>query len=112
MSLGRPLTPEEEFEVQQWQNGRELQQLVQQPGWEIIVNMLKAYSDGAAERLLGTDPGDVDEVRAAHAAAFAAYRIFNLFKQDVERAIEASKTVPDIVRFGAKKFSEVPPESL
>lgn len=111
-SRGRALTEEEEYEIQQWQNGRDLSQITHLPGWEVVLSMLKSYSDDATEKLLTTDPGNVDEVRAAHATAYAARRIVILFQEDALRAVEASRKTPGIVSSEVRKFSEVPPESL
>lgn len=110
--LGKELSEEEQFQIDQWQNGQSLADMIQHPGWEVIVNMLKSYRDEALFRLAATDPGNIDEVRTNHAVFYSAERILNNFQQDVNRAIEASKTTPFIVKDGVKRFSSAPPESL
>jgi hypothetical protein len=109
--LAAELTPEEQYEIDQWHNGRELEHLTQQPGWEIVRNMIKAYADSATKELFKLLPGD-PAVPQAHAAAKMADDIRHFFDSDVQNAINAGHTVPEVLRRAHANTSGLPPEAL
>lgn len=109
--MGAALTEEEQYEVEQWTNGKELEHMTTLPGWEIIRNMLKAYADSATEALFKLLPGD-PAVPQAHAAAKMADDIKHFFDSDVQRAIDAGHTVPVFLRKAFVNSSGLPPEAL
>jgi hypothetical protein len=109
---GRGLNDEEQYEIDQWQKGRELAHVVNSPGWDVVLEILGSYATKEAERLLRVDPANREEVLAAHAVAFAAKRIYTIFVEDAQNLIAASSSVPDVVKEGLRHTSPVPPESL
>jgi hypothetical protein len=112
MVAKEPLSDDEQLEVNLWNKGRALGFVVNTQGWEVIREMLRSYVGQEVDRLLGTDPGDFEAVRSAHAVAFAAQRIYTIFIEDVKRAIDASRVTPKIVKDNLSKISPVPPESI
>lgn len=107
---GKPLEEEERAEVELWQKGRALSHQVNAPGWDVVLEILQNYVTQNINQILNTDPGNKDEVLATHAVAFAASRIYRLFREDVANAIEASKRTPECLKEGLRKVSPVPPE--
>ena len=108
---GKPLTEEQEVEVALWNKGRDLAFVVNSAGWDVVREMLQSYVTNEIDRLLSTDPASRDEVLAAHAVAFSANRIFTIFTEDVQRAVNASVKTPQIVKEQLSKLSPIPPES-
>lgn len=107
--IGASLTEDEQIEIEQWTNGKELEHLASLPGWQIIRNMLASYANDATASLLKLAPGD-PAVPTAHAAWKTAQDIRDFFDMDVRRAIEAGREVPDVVR--KRNSSGLPPEAL
>lgn len=101
---GHALEQADYDDIEQWQRGQELRQVVTTPAWEIILNSLQAYSDKAAEALLQLAPGD-ERVMYAHAAASAAAQINTNFRLDVQSAIDAASQVPEVLKRGLNDFS-------
>lgn len=83
-------------EIELFETGRELRNVVNTPAWEIILNSMRRYADRAVEDLLNLLPGD-PAVTTAHAAASALVQQHIYFKQDVERAVEASYKTPEVL---------------
>lgn len=110
--VGNPLTDEQQEEIDLWNKGRSLGFVVNSQGWDVIREMMGSYVAKEVDRLLSIDPGSRDEVIAAHAVAFAARRIFTVFVEDVQRAVNAARSTPPIVKERLSKISPVPPESL
>lgn len=81
-------------EIELFETGRELRNVVNTPAWEIILNSMRRYADKAVEDLLNLLPGD-PAVTTAHAAASALVQQHIYFKQDVERAVQASYKTPE-----------------
>lgn len=109
---GKELTPEERDEIVLWEKGRSLAHQVNAPGWDVVLEMLQSYATNEIETLARTDPSNRDAVLAAHAIFYAANGIFVRFKEDVFRAIEASRKTPESLKQGFRGVSPVPPESL
>lgn len=107
----RPLNDEEKYSVDQWYKGRALAQIAITDGWQIAIDMLKSYAADMAEACMNTDPADKENILANHAMAHAAGKIYTLFQQDVNKAIEASRTTPDVVKEGFKRGSPAPAEA-
>lgn len=107
--LGASLTEDQQYEVEQWQNGRELAHLSTQAGWPIIVNMLQSYADKATQDLLRMAPGD-PVVPQAHAAAAALTAVCTTFLYDVQQAIHCGQEIPDVVR--SIRTAGIPPEAV
>lgn len=107
----KQLSDEERDDVERWRKGRALAFVVNTDGWDVIREMLQSYATREFDRLLSIDPGNKDEVMAAHAVAFAANRIYSCFIQDVQTCIETTRA-PQIIRESISKISPVPPESL
>jgi len=95
--LDRKLQPEEEYQIEQWEKGKALQEMQHFLGWEVILEMLQSYALKALTELTQIDPSDEREVRAQQAVAFAANRIFKNFRDDVAKAIEAAKSPPPVI---------------
>ena len=92
-----PLTEEERQAVQQFYNGRALQQIVIMPGWQVLLSTLAAKKDLATEELKKVLPGD-PRVVAAHAAWHAAISVLEDIEYEVNAAIEYSKIPPEVLR--------------
>lgn len=110
--VGAPLTSDQQEEIDLWNKGRSLGFVVNSQGWDVIREMMSGYVTKEVDRLLSVDPGNRDEVLAAHAVAFAASRIFTVFVEDVQRAVNAARSTPPIVKERLARISPVPPESL
>lgn len=111
MVSGKPLTDEERQEVELWELGRIWGQVYGTQLWDTIVDTLSNYVEDAKNRVAGTDPRDRDEVCAEQAILYASNRLRNIFIEDVTRAIEATKTIPDVVKRGLRAIKPGPPES-
>jgi len=109
---GRELDDEEVGEVEEWNKGRQLAQLVVMPGWSVVLEMLASYAAHALRKLSITDPANFEEVRAEHAVAFAAMGLYNRFIEDVGSAVEKSRKTPPVVKDGLRRASPAPPESM
>jgi len=92
-----PLTEEERTSIQQFYNGRALQQLVIMPGWEVLLSAFESHKLNATQELLDINPGDKDLVLAAHATAYAVNKTLDNLKYEVLSAIESSKQPPEIL---------------
>jgi hypothetical protein len=103
-----PLDSNEVLEIQMWQDGKALSQLVAFPGWEVIISMLQGYAEAEVQRCMKTDPKNKEEVAASHAVAFALNGVFLRFLEDVNNRIEASKTTPDVIKQQIRKPADVP----
>jgi hypothetical protein len=109
---GAELDPEEYSEIDEWNKGRALTQMVVLPGWQVILEMLASYAADSSRRLNATDPKNRDEVLAEHAVTFAATRIYHNFVNDVASAIEKARATPTVIKDGLRKVSPAPPESM
>ena len=107
--LGRALTDEERFEITMWDRGRTLAQVINTEAWEILLDTIKSYVDGATEALLRLSPGDAN-VKEAHAVAFALSDFYQKFQQDVNQAVTTSTVTPAVLKAAVR--SPVPLESL
>jgi hypothetical protein len=95
--LERPIDTEEEYCIEQWEKGKALQEIQSFFGWEVVLEMLQSYVLKALKDLAETDPSQEQDVRAQQAVAFAANRLYKNFRADVERAINAAKSPPQVV---------------
>lgn len=107
--LNRPLTEEEQAEIDLWNKGKALAQVVNFPGWEVAMATLESFAQDTSETVLDMTPGD-PAVPTAHAAAYAARQIAFKFKQSIQNAIDASHQTPSAM-IEAFQNSEVPVES-
>lgn len=110
-SLGQELSPEDKHEVEMWERGRTLAQVINTEAYTILVDTLKAYADEATSSLLKIPPGD-EHVPEAHAAAYALNDLFVKFQEDVRNAVNSSMTTPAVLKRAARMMSPVPPESM
>lgn len=110
-SIGRSLTDEEKYEVELWDRGRTLAQVVNTEAYTILVDTLKSYADRATYDLLKLSPGS-EHVKEAHAAAYALNELFVKFQEDINHAVVNSTTTPSVLKNSARLASPVPPESL
>lgn len=108
-SLGRTLTDEERFEVELWDKGRTLAQVIHTEAYTILIDTLKSYADRATYDLLKLSPGS-EHVKEAHAAAYALNDLAVKFPEDVNRAVNTP--TPVFLKNAARMMSPVPPESL
>ena len=83
---------EQQLEV--YEKGRALNRFVQDPNWEIIVQVLQDYRDNARDDLIALAPGDPN-VPQAHAAASATNEVFLLFQEDIKRAVDFARNPPE-----------------
>lgn len=109
--LGRELTEEEAAEVDLWEQGRELQHLVNLPGWDVALKMLASYAQHANDDLLSLAPGN-PAVPQAHAAAAALRDLYVKFIQDVQNAI--NQDTPAVMQAAVRSGGayEIPVSSL
>jgi hypothetical protein len=91
---GASLTEEQQYEIQQFHNGRSLQQLVIMPGWEVLMETFEQKKQDATEELLKVNPGDKELVLAAHAVAYAVHQTLDNLKTEVFSSIEYAKQPP------------------
>jgi hypothetical protein len=98
----QPLTDEEKHEVNLWNKGRALSQIIVTEGWEVVLEMLQSYAGDAIEQLMKIVPGDDKEVVFQHAVAYAAGKIYTNFISDANQAVEASRVTPGCVKEGLK----------
>ena len=111
--LNAQLDPEEIGSIELWEKGRYLAGIINTEGWRVVLEMLQSYATKAFDALIETDPSNIDEVRANHAVAFAAHRIYSSFKQDVASAIDTSVKTPDVVKEVLRRVkSPAPPEMI
>lgn len=103
---GASLTEEQQYEIQQFHNGRSLQQLVIMPGWEVLMDTFEQKKQDATEELLKINPGDKELVLAAHAVAYAVHKTLDNLKIEVYSAIENAKELPV---FMAEKLNSTKP---
>ncbi len=88
-----------EREVAAYEKGRQLRTIMNSPGWEVLLDTLKAYRDEAADRLLDMDPGDPN-VLTAHAAASALRQQFAFLQADLDNAVKvASSPSPELTQY-------------
>lgn len=109
--LGRALDAEEKYDIEMWDRGRTLAQVIHGEAWPILIDTIRSYVDKAAEDLLRLSPGN-EHVKEYHAVAFALTDFFHKFQEDVHQAVAASATTPAILKNARRFASEVPPESL
>lgn len=107
----RPLTDEEKFEVELWQKGRKLRQIVGLEGWEIAVDTLRSFAVTSMDTLMSIPPGD-PRVEAAHAVAYGANETFVKFQQAIANALRASQQPPVVLQEGYKQATAMPIESM
>jgi hypothetical protein len=96
--LNRQLDEQELSEIQLWEKGRQLAQIVMLPGWQVALEMLQTYPMHALQDLAMTDPSAKDEIAINHSIAFVGNRILVRFQEDVAAAIEAAKQPPPAVK--------------
>jgi hypothetical protein len=98
-----PVTDDEKREAYRWADGNELRNIVDTPGFDILMHKLERYMDeGIKHLMVGTIPTDKDAVLANFAAAHAACEIFERLKIDIAADLEASKNVPQIIKQGIR----------
>ena len=99
-TLGDQLNEDDRAELDLWENGRELQSIVNTRGFELLLGMLQAYEDGANLQLKLLPPGD-PSVITAHAAVSALFDLNVKLKQDINAALEASHKSPSVLKRAA-----------
>lgn len=107
---GRELEPEDLGDIQEWNKGRALAQIVATPGWTVILEILASYPADAMRKLSSIDPKEKDEVAAQHAVFYCSSRIYNNFVEDVANAVEKARSTPRVVKQGLKAVSPAPPD--
>ena len=110
-AVGQTLTDQERYDVELWERGKALANIVNSFGWDVILDTLKGYEDSAVERLKRIDPAKRDDVLAEHAVMYAAARIYADFVNSVDEAIQASQKAPPALKKGIKKLGQ-PVESV
>lgn len=110
-SIGRELTPEEKYEVEIWDRGRTLAQVINTEAYTILMDTLRTYADRATYDLLKLSPGS-EHVKEAHAAAYALNDLVVKFQADVKTAVDNSMVTPAVLKNAARMASPVPPESM
>lgn len=94
---GATLTDDERYEIQQFHNGRSLQQLVIMPGWEVLMDTFEQKKQDAVDELLKINPADKELVFAAHAVAYAVHKTLDNLKIEVDTAIQNAQQLPVIL---------------
>lgn len=103
------ITDEEKQQAYRWADGNELRNIVDTPGFEIIMDKLNRYMDESIKSLLiGTVPTDKDAVLAKFAIAHASCEIFNRLKADIEADLAEAKEMPDLIKQGIRITKNVP----
>ena len=110
-SIGRPMSEADRDEILLWRRGRDLAAIVRNPGWETVLEMIQSYAVKSLADAMKIKPGDNDRVLAAHAVAYALNDLNDKFIQDVEAAIQASRTIPEAMRTGGQAVTPGPIES-
>lgn len=94
---------DEKQEAYRWADGNELRNIVDTPGFDIIMSKLNRYMDEAIKDLMiATIPTDKDAVLAKFAIAHAACEIFQRLKTDIENDLAAAKDMPSIIKQGIR----------
>lgn len=94
---GHILTEADRAEIQQFHNGRSLQQLVMMPGWEVLMDTFAQKKQDSLDELLSINPGDKELVLAAHAVAYAVHQTLDNLTREVAYSIENSKRLPEVL---------------
>jgi hypothetical protein len=95
---GAKLNSGEQSEVEVWEKGRRLATTVSTEGWPVAIELLETYVVKSVEALASTDPKDQDEVLTNHVISYIASRLLQIFKQDVARWIETSRSTPRVIK--------------
>lgn len=103
------MTEEQADEIRKYLAGKELEHLVDLPGWQVALEMLASYPNQASAALMSMAPGD-PRVPNTHAAVSVLTDLYNKFIRDVANAVEAAKTTPVLVSQAFKRMSPAPVE--
>ena len=103
------VTDEEMLEARRWANGQELKSIVDTPGFGIVLEILRSFMEQDYNILSSTIPGkNPDEVLANHAVAYTSSSIYKRFRNEVNLSIEASNSVPQVIKEGYKLTKGIP----
>ena len=91
--------------------GRSLLQLKTSEGWEILTDTLEQLRTQAIDQLISVQPGDTENIKAAHAVAYAVTGTINNLRSAVDQAIiRGEKEAPDRLREIEQILSQPQPE--
>lgn len=102
------VSEEEKLEAYRWARGRDLQGILNHPGYQIIIDYLLSYMEEDANNLLSSPPGDKDVTALQHAVAFASSEIYKKLRRDLDADLKISASTPDIVKEGFRLTKGIP----
>jgi hypothetical protein len=74
--------------------GRALARFVNDPNWEVVLQVLQDYRDKYRDALIALAPGD-PQVPLAHAAASASNDLFIFFQKSINDAVDFAQHPPE-----------------
>lgn len=83
-----------ENQLDLYEKGRKLRKFVMDPDWELVVQILRDYSDKANDELTDLPPGH-PKIMEAHAAASATKQVFHRFQEDINTAVDFANKPPE-----------------
>ena len=106
--------PEEDLneldgQLDQYEKGRKLRKFVQDPDWELVVQVLRDYYENANDALNDLPPGH-PRVMEAHAASSATKQVYVRFQEDINSAVNFANNPPEELKnriFGIRKSLDV-----
>lgn len=103
---GFPITPISDDEKQEayfWADGQDLKNIIDTPGYEVIIHWLEQLMDeGIKNLMLNTIPTDKDAVLSNFAVAYASTDVFNKLKNKIHNALQAAQEMPDVIKQGIR----------
>jgi len=103
-----PLSDEQKLEIELWNQGRALQQIVGSYGWDVVEEIQQQMMQHEIETLLNMDPAERENVVAQHAVAHSAVGFVREFKRRIQAALDQS--MPEVMRQQIR--TPVPPELM
>lgn len=81
------LTEEQQSLLEDIQKGQALRQLKSCAGWDILTDTLEALRSQSIDALIAIPPGNVEQIKADHAIAYAVTQTINNLRNAVDEAI-------------------------
>jgi hypothetical protein len=105
-----PLAQDEKQEAYNWADGQDIKNIVDTPGFDVIMMWLEQFMDeGIKTLMLGTVPTDKEAVLANFAIAHAATEVFNKLKIKISNALDAAQDMPEVLKQGIRVTRGVRP---
>ena len=101
--LVTPVGSDEKAEAYRWADGNELRNIVDTPGYEILIAKISRYIDEAIKTLFrNTIPTDKEAVFANFAVGYAACEILDRLQNDIKADLEAAESMPEVIKQGIR----------